>query len=235
MSIDSVYVSYSRTAEKQTPVVDSLSESCRAHRLDFRRDKERLKHGNLIRAFMDEIGSSGNIVPIFSRCYFESEYCMYELLQVWKAGNFHQRIHPVSLGDIRLDDVKVQLDLVDYWKKKTEDLQEELNKRDLANTIPLQTRRIVYADIYRHINELMAFVSNMNILPLDTLRQQNFAPLLERIKPSQPQGKTAIPQRKRAPDRDFRQKIGVEIQQILNQRSNLQIAIRGSTTLNRGE
>jgi hypothetical protein len=70
----------------------------------------------------------------------------------------------------------------------------------------------------------------MNTLTEDIHVGTDFEALLDRIKLSQPQEKTAIPQRKRAPDRNFRQKIGVEIQQILNQRSNLQIAIRAEVT-----
>lgn len=183
MQPTSVYVSYSWTADNETPVVDVLAECCKAHGLDFRRDRERLKHGDLIRVFMDEIAAGDNIVPVFSRHYFESEYCMYELLEVWKKGNFHQRIHPISLGDMRLDDVNLQLELVNYWKARTDELRAKLKKHDAAITIPLQQRNIVYADIYRHINELMTFASNMNILPLDGLLQTDFQPLIKRIRP----------------------------------------------------
>jgi len=178
-----VYVSYSWTAEERVPVLEDLAAACRSEGLEFQRDTERLKHGDLIRTFMDEIGAAGNIVPVFSREYFQSEYCMYELLQVWKSGGFHQRIHPVRLGDIRLDDVDTQLEFIDYWRDKAADLRAKLIGRDAAVTIELQRRNIVYADIYRHINELMAFVSNMNILPLDSLRQDRLRPLLERINP----------------------------------------------------
>ena len=76
----SVYVSYSWSAEEQTPILDVLGKSCRDYGLDFRRDSERLQYGDLIKTFMDEIGNAGNIIPVFSRNYFESEYCMYELL-----------------------------------------------------------------------------------------------------------------------------------------------------------
>ncbi len=225
---NSVYVSYSWSAEKQNPVVDALSESCRDYGLDFRRDIERLNYGNLIRAFMDEIGSAGNIIPVFSRNYFESEYCMYELLQVWKNGEFHKRIHPIALGDIRLDDEDFQLALIDYWGGKTKELRDKLNGRDPATTQPLQERNTRYAAIYADCNDLIDFVSNMNLLTLETLRQQNFLPLLNRIQPKQSEAET---KRRwyRKPDAQFQGIISEKIREILDLRGNLRASVHSKS------
>jgi len=225
---NSVYVSYSWSAEKQNPVVDALSESCRDYGLDFRRDIERLNYGNLIRAFMDEIGSAGNIIPVFSRNYFESEYCMYELLQVWKNGEFHKRIHPIALGDIRLDDEDFQLALIDYWGGKTKELRDKLNGRDPATTQPLQERNTRYAAIYADCNDLIDFVSNMNLLTLATLRQQNFLPLLNRIQPKQSEAET---KRRwyRKPDAEFQRIIQDNIGEILGLCGTLHDAVHSKT------
>lgn len=213
MAKECVDVSYNWGADENTPVVDALGEAIRNHGLDFRRDKEQLKYGDLIQRFMDELGSSGNVVPVFSRAYFESEYCMYELLKVWKTGNFHKRIQPVVVGDIRLDDVDTQVELIELWANRTKALRKKLKKLDPASSVPLQARSVVYADIYKNINDLMSFVADMNVLSLEALRQENFLPLLERIKPSKPGGTPPRPSRK--PDSEFREQIHGEMRDLL--------------------
>ena len=226
----SVYVSYSWSADKETPIVDLLGESCRGYGLDFRRDIERIKYGDLIRSFMDEIGSAGNIIPVFSRKYFESEYCMYELLQIKQNGKFHSRIHPINLGDIRLDDEDLQLSLIDYWREKTESLREKLYSRDPASTRRLQERNTRRnAEIYASIDELMDYISDMYILPLESLQQQNFLPLLQRIQPKR-EDSSSKPRFHRQKDSAFLQEIRFEIRQILDRRVNLQKALLGESS-----
>ena len=232
----SVYVSYSRSADKETPIVDLLGESCRAYGLDFLRDSERIKYGDLIRSFMDEIGSAGNIIPVFSRKYFESEYCMYELLQVWKNGSFHSRIHPINLGEIRLDDEDFQFSLIDYWEGKTKSLREKLYGRDPGNTRRLQERNTRYAEIYASINDLVDFVSNMNILPLESLQQQNFLALINRIQPNTPETGAKL-RWNRKPDVEFLHTIRDKIREVLDKRDNLRDTLHSKCrdTLGQGD
>jgi hypothetical protein len=181
MTAKSVYVSYSWTAERETPLVDELGYVCKRHGLELRRDKDRLKHRDLIRTFMDELASSGDIITIFSRSYFESEYCMYELLQISKNGNFHNRIHPIQLNNIALNSPEFQLELVDYWENKTKKLQIEISKRNPSDIIPIIERSAIFASIYQQINQLVSFVSSMLINPLVELRSQGFEPLFRNI------------------------------------------------------
>lgn len=182
MLTKSVYVSYSWTTEKEVPLVDELGKACIAHGLDFRCDKDRLQHGDLIRNFMDELGSSANIIPLFSLSYFKSEYCMYELLQIWKNGDFQRRVHPIwmDIGQ-RVDDVDLQLDIMSFWQKKTKSLERKLEKHDVGIAIQLQKRRVVYAEIYHQTGDLLDFVSNMLITPIDELKKQKFSPIFDRI------------------------------------------------------
>jgi len=181
MTTKSVYVSYSWTAERETPLLDELGYVCKRHGLELRRDKDRLKHRDLIRTFMDELASSGDIITIFSDSYFKSEYCMYELLQIWKNGNFQERIHPIQLNSISLNNPDFQLNLADYWENKTQKLQVEISKRHPAGIIPIIERSATFANIYQNITQLVDFVSNMVITPLTDLRSQGFQQLFENI------------------------------------------------------
>jgi hypothetical protein len=178
-----VYVSYSWASEKDTPIIDELSNACNACGLDVRIDKNQLEHGDFIQSFMDEIGSNSHIVLVFSRDYFESEYCMYELLQIWKNGGFQQRVHPFFTGEFFLDNVDFQLSIIKHWDNKAKNLQEKLSQYqyDMVGTVALQRLQIIYSEISHYISSLLDFLSNMLIVSMDELRQQQFNPLLKNI------------------------------------------------------
>ena len=127
------------------------------------------------------------------------------------------------MGDIRLDDEDLQLFFIDHWGQKAKQLREKLNGRDPATTRRLQQRNIRYADIYANVDRLMEFVSNMNILPLESLRQQNFLPLLHRIQA--PRQLETSPRWHRKPDAEFQFTIREKIREILDQRGKLRAAL----------
>lgn len=211
-----VYVSYSWEADKGTPVVDEIGELLAQHGLELRRDKEQVKYGDSIKSFMDEIGAADNIVPVLSRQYFHSEFCMYELLHVWNHGNFGTRVHPIALPDFELAAWRTQLDLVKFWNKEAAELQRELTTLTAAQTLNLIERLRVIGGFSARIDELLAFLADLNITPRALLRDQEYAPLLDRIKPSKP------PQRRhRKADSEFLNRIRTEVQKLLDRHPRL--------------
>jgi hypothetical protein len=81
------YISYA-WADKSDPKRDELVEkfcvNASNRGLDIFRDKTTLNHGDLISAFMSNIGT-GDIIYIFlSDKYLRSQYCMFELFEIWR-------------------------------------------------------------------------------------------------------------------------------------------------------
>jgi hypothetical protein len=217
---DGVYVSYSWSAEKDQPLAMEIGEALRAAGLDFHRDEERIGYGDSIKKFMDELGAAGNIVALLSPAYFLSEYCMYELLSVWKNGNFSSRLHPIRLETLALDDADFQLEIIGCWKNKAEELRAKLASHDPAATLDLKKREVVCAEIYKEIGEVMAFLAGINSLSLQILRAQQFLPLIERIRPS-PKTVPYVNLANRTNDSVFLDKLKADIHAILCQHSNL--------------
>lgn len=215
-----VYVSYSGEADKETPVVDELGELIAQHGLEFRRDVEQVKYGDSIKRFMDEIGAADNIIPVLSRRYFRSEFCMYELLHVWNHGNFGTRVHPIALPDFELGAWRTQVDLVEFWNHEAAALQRALAGLPAAQTPDLYRRLAVIGEFSAHINNLVAFLADLNITPLGLLQKQKYAPLLDRIEPSKP------PQRlQRRADAEFLNRIRAEIEKLLAKHPRLSAAL----------
>jgi TIR domain len=232
MSTDSVYVSYSWTVEKEKLIVDRLEQACQKHGVALKRDRNEINYKDSIRDYMDKLAAGGAVILVLSEQYFKSPYCMYELQEIYNNKNFHKRVFPIVLQDTPLYDPEDRLPYLAYWENKRKRLVEGLDELDRTYTKNLNKALDDYADFRRLMDELLSILADMNTLTEDIHVGTDFEALLDRIKPSQLT--PAIRQRKREPDRDFRQKIDVKIEQILNQRSNLQIAMAEVTAIGKG-
>jgi hypothetical protein len=193
-------------------------------------DKGCIGYSDSIRAYMDKLAAGRYVVLVLSKPYFESDYCMYELREIYNNQNFRKRVYPIVISGTRFHKPLDRVPYIKHWEDEKAKLEKKLATISREYTKSLNATLDDYADFRRLMDELLSILADMNTLTEDIHVGTDFEALLDRIKPSQPPGTPAILQRKRAPDRDFRQKIGVEIQQILNQRSNLQIAIRAEAT-----
>lgn len=177
------FVSYSWEVEKATKIVDNLDLLCKQRGIELIRDQTEMKHGQLISRFMAELSRADQVIVVFSQQYFESEYCMVELLKIYQRGDFHNRVHPVLADSIALSDINTQLTFVDYWKRLANTTDAKLADKNSTAIIPITERLKIYEDISREINTLMSFSGDMKITLLDELKQQDYAPLLDRIRP----------------------------------------------------
>ncbi len=176
-----VFVSYSWEEEKQTGVVDELERLCCQRNIQLIRDKNEMQHGDLIRDFMNRLAGGEHIITIFSDTYFRSTWCMYELLTLWQKGNFQTRTHPIALDGIDLQNAQYRMAVTDYWQEKYKSTELSLQGRDPTVFIEEHKRVKHYRDYYQNINELLNFAAERLTTPLDQLKQQNYAQILDKI------------------------------------------------------
>jgi hypothetical protein len=181
--VTKVFVSYSWRTEKETKIIDELDRLCRQRSIELIRDENALKHGELIRKFMDELSKGDHVITVFSKQYFESKWCMYELLQIYRRGDFEQRTHPVIADDCDLQDQDYRLKLVDFWSERLNTAQDKLRNRDPLTVLNEHRHVKLYRDIHQNINELVNFAAGRVMAPLAELQKQGYTQLLDRIKP----------------------------------------------------
>ncbi len=180
----SVYVSYAWKEEEQNRLVDKLGEACAARGIELRRDKTSIAYGDSIRRFMDEIGTGGHVVLVLSDAYFKSEYCMYELRQIYDNKDFRQRVNPIVLSGTPFHKPKDHIPYVKYWEQEIADLQAGLNElSDQKYTLELRKDLDGYAECRRLIVELQSTLADMNTLTEEVHVGTDFAALLDRILP----------------------------------------------------
>ena len=112
------FVSYSWTVEKDTKIVTELSKLCQERGIELIRDETAMKHGDQIHQFMEKLTGSEHIITIFSKPYFESQWCMFELLTIYQKGNFKERTHPIIADGCDLQSPAYRLSCSDFWAEK---------------------------------------------------------------------------------------------------------------------
>ena len=177
-----VFVSYSWAMEKDTKIVDELDRLCQQRGIKLIRDNKTLKHGDLIKQFMDKLTKGDHVITVFSKPYFESKWCMYELLRIYQRGDFEQRTHPVIADDCDLQDRAYRLGLVSYWQKQHEKVSHAIKGHQPELVVDEIKDVKIYRDIYQNINGLVNFAAARLTTPLAELQKQNYTQLLDRIK-----------------------------------------------------
>lgn len=196
MGQQQVFISYAWGGESEL-VANELEAALSSASIQLVRDKTDLGFKGLIREFMQRIGEGNLVILIISDKYLKSKNCMFELLEVAKNGEFHNRVFPIVLGDADIYDSLALIRYLKYWDEKIKALNASVKELDnLADTRKVQEDINLYTDIRGAIDDLAGKIGNMNTLTLEIMRAKKYQPLLqalgEKLSPSTP----ATPSRK---------------------------------------
>jgi hypothetical protein len=130
---------------------------------------------------MDQLTGGEHVITVFSKAYFESKWCMFELLKTFQKGAFAERTHPIIADGCSFQDQEFRLEMVKYWKSKHE--KSQANVAGLDPAVVIEEHRLValYRDIYQNINEIMNFAADRVMYKLSDLQAAAYAPLLDKI------------------------------------------------------
>lgn len=176
-----VFVSYSWSVEKQSGVVDELALLCQQCNIELIRDSNTMQHGDLIRDFMNRLSGGEHIITVFSEAYFKSKWCMFELLETWRKGDFKDRTHLIQADHCDLQDDNYRIKLTDFWENKYLTAKSKLNGRDPTLFIEEFNQIKLYRDVSQNINELLNFAAGRLTISVELLRAQNYVQILDRI------------------------------------------------------
>lgn len=177
-----VYVSYSWGVEEQTRLVEKLEITCQKRGIELKRDKNHIGYGDSIRAYMDHLAASGHIILVLSEAYFKSEYCMYELKEIYENRDFRKRVYPIVLEGTSFHRPIERIPYLRYWEAEKAKLQTEIETlKDPTYTINLRKSLDDYAEFRRLLDQLQAILADMNTLTEGIHVETDFEALLGRI------------------------------------------------------
>ncbi len=184
-----IYFSYAwgdQTDETEN-IVDKLYNSLQKEGFQVLRDNINIAYGGLISEFMKKMGEGDLIVVFTGKNYVESEYCMFELLEIarnskWDKAAFTQRILPVPLEVIRFDQPKVLLESIRYWEQKTQEWV-DLYKAVASQLSSEQGKRFENVkEIHQNFSKLSDWLIDINASKTSLLSENDFEKVKEAIK-----------------------------------------------------
>jgi hypothetical protein len=225
------FVSYSWDVEHGTGIVAELEKHCQSRNIRLLRDNNEIKHGELIQQFMDKLTGGEHVITVFSKPYFQSPWCMYELLKTWQKGDFEQRTHPIIADDCDLQDAFYRIGVVKHWVAEHEKIRQLLDGQDASLFVEEFKKANMLRDISQNANELMNFAAGRLTTPLKQLKAKQYAQLLDPICPLYEIPNTAIFHPAQS-DKDFMAAIRLRMVASLRHSSILRKALVEQLKLN---
>ena len=175
-----VFISYawgdsSPAGQERQRIVDRLVAALRSHSeaITVRIDRDEMRPGDLISAFMDRLAGADRVIVVISAKYLQSEYCMYELFMIYQqcrrqAADFQRRIIPIILPDAGLSGKSMaRLQPAIYWRQQNKDF-DALVKDNLG-----AVGKRMYSK-YRLIKDLASNSSDMIEYLYDQLQPRDY-------------------------------------------------------------
>jgi internalin A len=190
-----VFISYawgddSPEGKERQRIVDRLVDALRKNPepISVRIDRDEMRPGELISAFMDRLAAADRVIVVISAKYLRSEYCMYELFKIYqncrnKAEDFQRRIIPIIIPDAGLSGrAAFRLMPAIYWKKEEEELEAMIavNLKAIGTNIYIKYRLI--GEFARNTSDMIEYLYDQ-LQPRDYDRQMpgGFRELCEQI------------------------------------------------------
>jgi len=190
-----VFISYawgddSPEGKERQRIVDRLVDALRKNPepISVRIDRDEMRPGELISAFMDRLAAADRVIVVISAKYLRSEYCMYELFKIYqncrnKAEDFQRRIIPIIIPDAGLSGrAALRLMPASYWKKEEDELEAMIavNLKAIGTNIYIKYRLI--GEFARNTSDMIEYLYDQ-LQPRDYDRQmpEGFRELCEQI------------------------------------------------------
>ena len=176
-----VYISYAWGGESER-IVNELDADLQSNGITLIRDKRDLGFKGMIRDFMQQIGRGIAVVVVINDKYLRSPNCMYELVEIAKNRDIHDRIFPIVLADADIYNPVNRVKYIKYWEDKYKELDEALKMVSSANLQGLREEMDSYDEIRDSISNLTFLLKDMNTLTPEMHENSNFAIMISTLK-----------------------------------------------------
>ncbi|MCB0654927.1 MAG: toll/interleukin-1 receptor domain-containing protein, partial [Saprospiraceae bacterium] len=178
----SIYISHAWGGESEQ-LVHKIMHKFAKEGIEITLDKKDLGYRQSINAFMERLGEADAIIIVVSNKYLHSEYCMFELLQIYENKNILERIFPVVLDEVNIAKSTNRLDLVKYWESQTKELENKIRDLDSLSYIEGITDDLnLYQNIRAKIAKLTSILKDINTLNIQLHTESDFNDLFLAVK-----------------------------------------------------
>ncbi len=177
-----IYISHAWGGESEN-IVQAILKKCEQEGINVILDKKDLGYRESIRSFMENLGQADAIIVVVSQKYLHSEYCMFELLQIYENKNIMERIFPVVLDEVNIAKSTDRLELVKYWEEQTTELENKIRELKTLSHIEGITEDLnLYNSIRNKIAKLTSILKDINTLNIKLHKDSDFEQLIAAVR-----------------------------------------------------
>jgi len=174
----SIFISYSW---KDKPIVDLIDDDFKSIGIYVTRDIRDLKYRSDIKQYMKRIRLADYPLIAISDTFLKSRNCMFEMLELMKEQDYHNRVLPILVDESDIFSSKSKAEYLRYWNTEANHLRDILVKTDPIKAIPLIEDLRVTERISSEIVEFLATLSNMRLMSFREIKGNGYTELLEAI------------------------------------------------------
>ncbi len=166
-----VFISYawgddSMEGRVRTEVVERLCAALKMDGFAPVRDREALRPGELISAFMKQAARANHVVAVISDKYLRSPYCMFEIHRIYQqceaeAERLARRVLPIVLPDVRLATFEERAPYLRLWSRREKTLGKLIRDPELHPSEASWTEYRLVHDFAHHVDSILGFIQDV--------------------------------------------------------------------------
>ena len=193
-----IYVSYAwgedgtENGKQREAIVDQLCQKLNSNGKQIGRDKDRIKSGDSIEEFANEIAKAKYVVAVISEKSLQSEWCMlYELYQAYKRcgerrAEFQKKIIALVMDDAKdlIGNSGKSIEQAKFWQTKHRELSENLKQinPDRKGSHHLWEKLDKMEEMYKKLPDMLDAIRDIAMKRgYEEILKNNFAEVIERV------------------------------------------------------
>jgi internalin A len=166
-----VFISYAwgddtAAGKIRAKVVDELYSALEEDGFLPVRDRNQMRPGERISAFMRRLTRADLVVAVISDKYLRSPYCMYEIYKLWQrcqgdADELIERLVPIVLPEVRIGNFEERAPYLEYWSERATRLEELIRKPNLRPSSESWEEVRLVREFAHHVDQILVFVQDV--------------------------------------------------------------------------
>ncbi len=174
-----VFLSYawgdaSPAGKLRAQAVDRLQAALAADGFAPVRDRDQIRSGERISAFIRRLTRADLVVAVISDRYLRSTFCMYEIYRIWQRcqeepDDLTGRLVPLVLPDVKLGGFAERAPYQRFWSRRVAELEALFRDPELKPGRADFEELLLARDFAAHLSDILAFVQDIHV-PRDLAR-----------------------------------------------------------------
>ena len=173
-----IFISYSW---EDITTVDIIDSDFKSIGINIIRDIRDLQYKESIKEFMSKVRFADHSLIIISDSYLKSRNCMYEILEISKDANYHDKILPLIIDGCNIFKAEDKISYVNYWIEQGKNLRELLQGINPIKAIPLIEELKVIEQISLEIADFLSLLSQIKLKSVLEVKVNKYDEILKLI------------------------------------------------------